>query len=484
MTSKLSRSLAPIALVLAGCASRPIEPAPAEPPLPEPAVAEAPPAPTGPICEPLTLDVPALDDSVIAAPDVPLFDPTQGGMKTFHERLARLVRGRAKDHVRIGIYGDSNMTMDYIAGPMRRDLQKRFGDAGHGFIAMARPWTHYRHMDVVHEVGAAFTSYAVTTKPTGDGAYGYAGIVGESPAVGAKVRIATAPEDAPVGQRASRFDVFYLTGPRRGRFDVLVDGETHASIDTEAEQRGVGVHRVEVEDGPHAFDSVIRSPRYVRFLGGVLERKAPGIVVDQLGVGAMSTRCIPLEDPAISAPMLAYRRYDLVILMTGMADIYELDKAPGYVKEVVELHRSAKLDVSFLLIAPPDRGVSHATNKLLTLAKQREALASEIGVAYWDWIAAMGGPTSMMTFIRKAYALPDQIHFTEKGGAWVSRRLTRAILADFARYVRENPRAGCDEAGLAELEPWPEGGHDETRLAVQPPSQKGIASAPGWKARR
>src|SRR5439155_23313057 len=48
----------------------------------------------------------------------------------FYERIAELARGTANDHVRIGMYGDSNMTMDYITGEMRRTLQARFGDAG------------------------------------------------------------------------------------------------------------------------------------------------------------------------------------------------------------------------------------------------------------------------------------------------------------------------------------------------------------------
>lgn len=452
-------------VLLGGCAAReqedahpPSQPAPAPTPATDGHVGRA---DTSLKCEPLTLDVPALDDSEMAVKAVPLFDPTSKGMATFYTRLARLMRGRARDHVRIGIYGDSNMTMDYIAGPMRRDLQKRFGDAGHGFIALAKPWSHYRHMDIVHEVGVAFTSYAVTTKPTGDGAYGYCGIVGESPAVGSRVRLGTAPASSPVGHKASRFDVFYLKGPGRGQFDVVVDNKKVVRLDTAAKERGVGIYRTEVEDGPHTFDSVVQTPHYVRFLGGVLERTTePGIIVDQLGVGAMGTRCIPMEDPKISAPMLEYRRYDLVILMTGMADIFEVEKTKGVIKQVVELHRKAKPNVSFLLISPPDRGVSHATQKLLALAKQRKALASEIGVGYWDWIEAMGGPTSMMKFIRKQLALPDQIHFSERGGAWVSRRLTHAILSGFSQFLAEHPDAGCAEGdAVEELAPWSAGDH-------------------------
>lgn len=174
----------------------------------------------------------------------------------------------------------------------------------------------------------------------------------------------------------------------------------------------------------------------------------------------MNTQCITLADPAVSLPMLKYRRYDLVILLTGTADIYQLDEAPGFVKQVIDLHRAARPEVSFLLVAPPDRGVSHATDNLLTLGEQRKAAASEHGVAFWDLLHAMGGPTVMMKFIRKQMALPDQIHFSEIGGAWVGRRLEHALLAGFARHLRDHPRTGCEpDAVIEELEPWPPGHH-------------------------
>ena len=52
---------------------------------------------------------------------------------------AKLARGKATEHVRIAVYGNSNMTMDYMTGAMRRLLQSKFGDGGHGYVAMARP---------------------------------------------------------------------------------------------------------------------------------------------------------------------------------------------------------------------------------------------------------------------------------------------------------------------------------------------------------
>ena len=42
--------------------------------------------------------------------------------------------------VRILHYGDSPTTADMITSDVRTLLQKRFGDAGHGFFLIAKPW--------------------------------------------------------------------------------------------------------------------------------------------------------------------------------------------------------------------------------------------------------------------------------------------------------------------------------------------------------
>src|SRR5262249_12358303 len=159
----------------------------------------------------------------------------------------------------------------------------------------------YKHMDVEQFVGSAFVSYAVSTKPIPDGGYGFSGIAAEG-AFGALARVATAPASAPVGGPVGRFEGHYLTGPRLGRVGVRVDGQSRATVDTEAARLGVDHSTIEVPDGPHRLEVAGVSGRRVRLLGAVLERAAPGIVVDSLGVGAMNTRCLVREAAAINVP--------------------------------------------------------------------------------------------------------------------------------------------------------------------------------------
>lgn len=360
----------------------------------------------------------------------------------FYEALARLGHGRATDSVRIAVFGDSNLTMDFTSGRMRRRLQQRFGDAGHGFVALGKPWSHYRHMDVEHDVIGGWKAFAITTSPTGDGLYGLGGIVVENQYQGARTFVATAKADAPVGQAAGRFDLFYLARPHGGDIDVQIDQRTPERVRTAAAEKGLGVRRFEVPDGAHRFE-VTAASGSVRLFGVALERAEPGIVVDSFGVGALNTKTLGRHDPAVFGAMLAARHYDLVVFMTGANDIFTMDAVPPTMKRVLAVVRSALPQASIMMMTPADRGMKQSMKETLAVVDQRRVVAESEAVALWDQFEAMGGQGSMATFVRAKLAFKDAVHFTELGGAFVGDRFVSALLAGFETYVASHPDAGC-----------------------------------------
>ena len=239
----LPRILTFLALLGEACTHTP-------PPEPLVAVASAPQLPPDPpksripnpdTCEPLIVQLP--ETPTVSAVDVPI-PPIFGGdtLAPLYESLAKLMRGRATDHVRIGMYGDSNLVQDYLTGYLRRQLQARFGDAGHGYVAPGRPWTWDGHMDVVHGVDSrAWTLYAISTHRVRGDAYGVSGIAAEAREPVGKAWVETAPETSPIGRTASRFGVFYLKRPGAGRLEVRLDGNVVSTLDGEGEQLGVEV---------------------------------------------------------------------------------------------------------------------------------------------------------------------------------------------------------------------------------------------------
>lgn len=407
------------------------------PPSPTPPSAPAPPA-----CPPLAAQWPDLTIEP-QPPAVPL--ERHDTLAPFFERVARLMRGKAKDHLRIAVYGDSNLTMDFMTGQMRRVLQQRFGDAGHGFVALARPWSHYRHMDVRHGLKGAMDSFACSTHPAYDQLYGISCIAGESRAHGASAWVATAREGAPGGTVANHLEVFYARSKRFGRFEIRVDGEVVARPDSYAEEAALGHWQMDVPDGAHKLRVVaIDHKRPSRWLGAVLERKgSASFVVDSFGVGAMNTPSQARQSPLVSVPMLRARNYDLVVFATGANDGFSQHKVERDLTTMIEMQRTALPNVPIVLLTPTDRGKKRTFGKTYEVVVQRRVLAAKWGVALWDMFEAMGGKNSMRSFKERGLAIFDYIHLTQAGGAYLGDRFIRALWTAFEAYLSTHPQAGC-----------------------------------------
>ena len=69
----------------------------------------------------------------------------------FYAALQRTASQEAAAITRVAHYGDSSVAADEITQTLRRKLQRRFGDAGHGFHLTAGGDMHYIHRDVAQE---------------------------------------------------------------------------------------------------------------------------------------------------------------------------------------------------------------------------------------------------------------------------------------------------------------------------------------------
>lgn len=396
-------------------------------------------------CPALPVNVPAPSDEFPVKPPPPPAIEFPEQMEHFYAALAKLARKKAKDHVRVAVFGDSNLCMDFQTGYLRRMLQPVFGEGGHGFVTFEAPWSHYHHMDVQHKVVVGWTKFANTTDPVGDPYYGIGGLVTEAFGPLAKQTVSTAGEKSPVGKSISRVDVVYLARPDAGSFKVVIDGEEKGVVDT-ARPEGVayGKARFEVPDGPHKVDVVSLKGR-VRVMGAALERTEPGIVIDSFGVGSLNTLTQAKEDPTISAQMLQDRAYDLLVYMTGAGDIATMKDVPAALHRLITMQREALPGVSILIVRPADRGKQHTEKDAAKVGVQRREIAAAEGTAYWSLFDAMGGENSMSTFVQhNMSAFGDGIHFNDLGGHFVADRLQVSLLQGFSDYMAAHPDAGCE----------------------------------------
>ena len=375
--------------------------------------------------------------------EVLIEDPTRRGMTPFYEALERTAKGEGGAVTRVAHYGDSSIATDLITYTLRRRLQLRFGDAGHGFVLMAKDYLPYRHRDVRFSSSDGWELREVVRRQSRDGHYGYGGVVYTARA-GAWSRFGTDAR-GPVGRKVSRFDLYYQKRPRGGKLSLRVDKGERIVIDTSADEIRDAVHSVEVADGEHRLEVRYKGKGPSRAYGVVMERKGPGIVYDSLGlVGARANRLLNFDGAHI-ARQLARRGVNLIVLGFGGNEASDNKTEEAYYEDyikVLEHMRAGRDDVGCLAFSPLDQA-QRKRGKIQTLpsipkivAAQRQA-AFDAGCAFFNTWEAMGGENAMRRWYkaRPRLAMGDFRHATPEGYEAIGNLFYKALIAGFADYL-------------------------------------------------
>ncbi|MFT7621284.1 MAG: lysophospholipase L1-like esterase [Myxococcota bacterium] len=367
----------------------------------------------------------------------PIYDPDRRAMTAFHKSLRRTSRGFGQ--TRILQYGASHTEADLFTGYLRQFYQHRFGDAGHGYVMPARPWRGYRHMDVALDSSDGwFTDKAYRKSGRKDGLHGLAGFSCSSDSKDDWAFVSTSTKSA-FGRRVSRFDVAYLQQPGGGRFHILVDGKRHSTISTRAREVGLGTKVVRVADGEHNLKIEVVGDGEVRLLGIVMERGAPGVVMDSLGIRGARASVLLKWNPELWRAQIRRRAPDLVMLAYGTNESgdtkYPIAKYERKLSRVLANLRQAVPTASCLLIGPTDRpvktrrGAKHRPRIDDVVAVQRRQAVLH-GCGFWDAYAAMGGKLSIVRWNRAEpkLAKADFVHLTARGYYALADDLAHALL--------------------------------------------------------
>jgi lysophospholipase L1-like esterase len=365
-------------------------------------------------------------------------DPSGRALDPFLARLAAAERKEAGAIARISYYGDSIVASDFVTATLRRRLQKRFGDAGHGFMLMANAWPGYFHNDVVRFAAPGWTVSRVVGPFAKDGLYGLGGVSFRSEGPGVFSRFATTKTGS-FGRAVSRFVIDYLEQPGGGAMEVKIDGQTKETVDTRADSPRSALRTYPVPEGEHELEVRALSAN-VRTFGVWMERDAPGVVLDALGIQGCRIRFLDQSDDAHWAEQLKLRDPSLTVFEYGMnesedGELYPLDQYEATMKAVLQQVKSALPAASCLLVGPMDRaekrGDSYRSRPVVPkLAALQRKVAGEVGCAYFDTLGAMGGFGSMETWHKRGLGGADLAHPSSAGaevlGNWVYLALMEA----------------------------------------------------------
>lgn len=370
-------------------------------------------------------------------------DPSAHALDSFFAALLKTETQGAQ--TRICHYGDSPITNDGITSTARRKLQLKFGDAGHGFILIDRPWGWYEHVGVVREASRGWESDPMFIS-RGEHFYGLGGVSFTASAAGAGASFGTVREGE-VGRSVSAFDLYFLMRPGGGDFDVEIDDQVGERVTTANDEIKSGFHRVGVAEGPHKLTIKLVGNGAVQMFGVTLESSHAGVQYDSLGVnGAFIGLLAHYLDADHWAEQLRHRKPDLVIIGYGTnesqfeklpMDQYELDT-----KEAIRRIRAAVPGASIMLLGPMDRGARGSGGGIVTrpmipkLINYQRRIAAEMSCAFFDEFSAMGGEGTVARWCQARPRLMggDFTHPTAQGSEIVGTFIYDAIIRAFEEY--------------------------------------------------
>lgn len=405
-------------------------PAEPEPALTDAGIAERPPQPITPVA-------------------VPIEDPSGNALRWFHAALARA--GAGEGQARIAFFGASHVASDLFTNVIRRKLQTRFGDAGAGFVPVAKPWRWHNHGRVEYLRSRRFKGARVKARRPKRDRYGLMGVAMDTGKLRGTARIRTrsfAGPDGPTGA-VDHFELYYLQQPGGGRVRVMIDGIGVKTLDTAADTPTAAYKRFNVTVGEHTFELRTLADGPVRIFGVVIERTAPGVVLDTLGIPGARARYHLHWDDTLYRAHLARRRPDLVVLAYGTNEAGD-DDVPiaGYEKRLRRVLRRIQEiapDASCLLVGPSDRpkrqeDESYAPRPRTGLiVESQRKLSAEFGCGFYDLVGFMGGPMSMPRWVAAdpRMGAPDHVHFTRKGYEALGEYLHDAMMQGYEAVEAE-----------------------------------------------
>jgi lysophospholipase L1-like esterase len=401
----------------------------------------------GPATVEETYSATGTDAPVIVGSEHPIEDPAKA-LDAFYASLARTDAKQAGAITRVTHYGDSPITNDGITSTVRRLLQTRFGDAGHGFILMDRPWAWYNHDAITFSSGGGWDD-----NPMGPGSntgeFGLGGVSFHASGPGKYARFAPA-STGETGKNFSRMEVYYMQEPGGGQFSVSVNGETGRTISTGGDTPTSAFHEIRApQSGANTFE-VKSTGGSVELFGAVLENDGPGVVYDSLGVnGAYAGLLVSAMNETHWAEQLRHRNPALVVINYGTnesqyASADQMQRYEKDLREVIRRVRVALPNVSILVVSPMDRGKRAPGGKIITMpsipliVEMQRRVALEENCAFFNTFQAMGGDGTMAKWAagkgKNHLVGGDLTHPTAEGAEIVGSLIYEAINDGYTKY--------------------------------------------------
>lgn len=350
--------------------------------------------------------------------------------------------------------GDSHTAGDYLTGEIRRRLQYRYGDAGIGWITPG--YVLNQRSDSVKLSNDPGWSVRRALSPRApEPVVPFGGFLASGAELGAGLRVTF---KNPSSRQLMRLSVLQPGSERSVTLEA--DGGSGTALVPAPAGNGWKMTTVLLDAGEERISlrpqGAGNGSGNLPAVGGLaLERLAPGVVVDAIGVnGAQIDEFLGWDEEATAAAFAA-RPPNLVVLAYGTNESVakNFDREAFYTKVTTAVRRLRRTtSAAILLMSPPDMrmgtgaqrarrvGCGQPPINLTQVNLVLTAVARQEKTLFWDWgrwVRAQGGycGTISLAHMNPPLAQPDYVHLTADG----YRSSGDSLVEDVLRLAGLNP---------------------------------------------
>ncbi|MFN3815213.1 GDSL-type esterase/lipase family protein [Brevundimonas sp.] len=358
----------------------------------------------------------------------------------FFDALDAAAAGEGERPVHILQLGDSHTVGDLITASVRSRLQNSIGRGGRGALPPGKPYALYqpRQVELFEQAWTAVTPGPGSAAMSGVGLSGSRVLIwGE----GSSLRM-----EAEGSAAFSRIVLCGASGPAAGTLTVRAGfSETVVSFADAA--AGAACREVRLGE-PARSATLIGGTGAVDLHSVATFAEGPGVAVSALGVIGATLRDLAVRDPAVVRAELEAWGPDLIVLAFGTNEGFDPFLDPGAYEPLLRGQiarlRSLAPDADILILGAPDAqrpeggGTCGDEETLWRIPRElplvrdvQRRVAADMGVAFWDWHARMGGDCSAHRLATAWEPLMrgDHVHFNSAGGDWIGQMLSGDLTA-------------------------------------------------------
>lgn len=385
-----------------------------------------------------------------------LLDYNDKGKESLTRFFNQLMNATSKK-IRILHYGDSQIEGDRMTGFFRQRIQEQFGGNGPGFIPAVNVYHTVAFTQTCSENFERYTNFGGTALKTKN--YGILNSVGrftKEIEVNDSI-LATLPTEKGwievdshqyAYSRAKKYNNVYLhytDAFTSCKIKVYQNGNLIVTDSLKADGK-YHVYPFQFPGNPGKLKFEFESKVSPNILGFSLEGDI-GVQVDNIGMRGSSGTFFGRINQGLAKQIYDAQNVELFIMQFGgnsmplIKDSVAAVQNANYFRSQLYTIKKLRPNAAIIVIGPSDMSTliegEYTTYPLLPyFVEQLRKGTKEVGGAYFDMFAAMGGYDSMVAWVESGLAASDYIHFSNKGASIASQKFYDALMTVYAKLMK------------------------------------------------